>query len=93
MMTLHLLKRTAYGTTRFYPNCKLSRAIVRIGKKPTLTEVDIISLAAAGLSFEYTVDEEYNLSMREKQTELARKGGLTKKFNALNRLKNAKDLV
>lgn len=49
--TLNLHARNLYGTIRYFPNCDLSRAFVRIGGKSTLTLVDINTLKRAGFSF------------------------------------------
>lgn len=49
--TLQLYARNLYGTIRYFPNCDLSRAFVKICGKSTLTLVDINTLKKAGFSF------------------------------------------
>jgi hypothetical protein len=48
---LELYLRNLYGTPRYFPNCKLSRAFVKIKGKDTLMPADIKTLQDAGFTF------------------------------------------
>jgi len=48
---LELYTRNLYGTTRYFPNCKLSTAICKVRGRKTLLLDDINVLNGAGFPF------------------------------------------
>ena len=48
---LELFARNLYGTTRYFPSCKVSEALCKVRGRKTLLLEDINTLNAAGFRF------------------------------------------
>jgi len=50
-MNIELTIKNIYGVDRYYPRCKVSKAICDIKKTPTILQRDVMILRTVGFSF------------------------------------------
>lgn len=76
---IHLLRRRAYGHNILYPDCAISFGLVKLTKRETFTETDVLHLKNIGVEITYReADRSQDLEIARQR---GRKGGLAKAEN------------